>query len=120
MVAGKYGTVPKGTIIYCRIEYFPVPTNQRVGEFFVSNVAVYSRENKNLVWPHKETETIDSPSWNIEVNRTKIQEAINKWQVPEHIRVDMCEPSHTAEDQSALDGWAKWLKKDGINTEENH
>ena len=120
MVAGKYGIVPKGTIIYCRIEYFPAPTNQRMGEFFVSNVAAYSRENKNLVWPHKETETIDSPSWNIEVNRTKIQEAINKWQVPEHIRVDMCEPSYAAEDQNVLDGWAKWLKKDGINVGENH
>ena len=60
---------------------------------------------------------MDVPTWNTEVTRTKIQEAIGKWQVPENIRLNVCEDEFLAEDQLILDSWAKTLKKDGVIVE---
>ena len=115
--AGEYKNVPKGTIIYCRIEYLPVQTFNRVGEFFVPNVALYSRKDKNLVWRKSAEGVMDVPTWNTEVTRTKIQEAIGKWQVPEHIRLNAREDEFLAEDRMVLESWTKMLKKDGAIVE---
>ena len=95
--------------------------NLRIGEFFVSNVAVYVRTTKTLKWcKATNDERIDVPTWNRGGPAlTKVQNAIGKWQINERLRLNQREDEYQAEDQAVRERFHALLRKDGVNPEEN-
>ena len=120
VIIEEFKNLPRSTVFYCKVEYVPV-NNLRIGEFFVSNVAVYVRTTKTLKWcKATNDERIDVPTWNRGGPAlTKVQNAIGKWQINERLRINQKEDEYQAEDQAVRERFHALLRRDGVNPEEN-
>ena len=101
--------VPPGTILYVKVEYMPV-NNERVGEFFIPNVALYQRSTKALKWFKSDRDPIGFTGWNRGPDTiTANQRKMNGWQIPQNLRLELEEATYNAVDDALIAQWATRL-----------